>query len=223
MDNSWIKLYRKSKLNEIMRDTVAWTLFTWILMSVDKETGKMRTGRYLLAESLGQTPSTIRNALQRLEKKHRVIWTTSGTASRTGIATEITVSGWDKYQSTEDVRTTNRTASRTEEGQAEDTYTRRENKERDIEKEKTLSPEPRIGKQDKPENHRAFLVSIPEKNIAALVAEFRVTPEQVRQKGKDLEYYCRAHGKKYKDYMAFLENAVKKDFGVRTEQNWSYT
>jgi hypothetical protein len=112
MKDTWIKIYRKASTHRIMRDPVAWTLFSYLLMMVDRETGSYTTGRIYLAEILGLPQSTIRNALHRLEKKYLVI-----TTNRTTKYTEIIVSNWAKYQQ-DNIHEDN---GRTTGGQREDT------------------------------------------------------------------------------------------------------
>lgn len=92
-NNSWIKLYRKAKDNDIMRDPTAWFLFSWILLSVQKDTGKWKVGRFMLADMLGIKSTTIYKTLKRLEKKYKVV-----TLSSNNRFTEITVLQWAKYQ-----------------------------------------------------------------------------------------------------------------------------
>lgn len=94
---------------------------------------------------------------------------------------------------------------------------------KEVKKEKTPSLEPSKGKQEKPEQSMSFLESIPEGDIAALCKEYAATPEQIRKKGRDLVNYCKAKGKVYRDYRAFLSNALDRDFGVRKPGTWSYT
>lgn len=97
MDNTWIKFYRKSKDNGIMKDHLAWTLFSWILLSVDRKTGRYSTGRFQLAEALKAKPPTIQKALGRLSKKYKMVSTKSNNKF-----TEISVLNWAKYQLGED-------------------------------------------------------------------------------------------------------------------------
>lgn len=96
MDTSWIKLYRKARDNDIMRDPVAWTLFCYILMTVHRDTGSMKTGRIYLSAILKIDQSTIYKALKRLSQKYNLIDTLVTTKY-----TEIIVSKWSIYQNTD--------------------------------------------------------------------------------------------------------------------------
>lgn len=73
----------------------------------------------------------------------------------------------------------------------------------------------RIKELNKLERHIDFLLNIPDEVIKDFSKEFNVYEQGIRGKGTDLYNYCKAKGKLYKDYKAFLRNAVKKDFGLR--------
>lgn len=61
----------------------------------------------------------------------------------------------------------------------------------------------------------SFLRKIPKEIVDEMVLKFKVEPEQVKLKAETLADYCDSKGRKYKDYMAFLRNALRKDFGER--------
>lgn len=90
----WVKLYEKSKKNGIMKDHTAWALFTWLLISVNKDTGKMSFGRFQISDELGIKPNTVYKVVQRLEKKYGVI-----IINRQTNYTEVQIVKWAKYQS----------------------------------------------------------------------------------------------------------------------------
>lgn len=73
---------------------------------------------------------------------------------------------------------------------------------------------------DKPQNHFSYLENIPEEDLNEFTFRFDASKHQVKSKGEDLANYCRANGKtqKYKDFKAFLVNALKKDFKELTEK-----
>ena len=96
MDKTWVKLYRKARDNEIMTDPVAWLLFSYILMSVNRETGSMKTGRIYLSAMLKIKQGTIYKALKRLSEKYHLVTTVVTTKY-----TEIIVSKWALYQNME--------------------------------------------------------------------------------------------------------------------------
>jgi len=125
-DLSWIKLYRKAKQNDIMRDPVAWFLFSWILLSVNKETGEWKIARSVLAELTGLKQSTIYDGLKRLEEKFKLT-----TAIPTANYTKIRVSKWSIYQPNKDITDRSTDSRPTSNRQQTDTYQdkRIENKE----------------------------------------------------------------------------------------------
>ncbi len=70
-------------------------------------------------------------------------------------------------------------------------------------------------KRESRENSLAFLEDLPEEQIIEITTKYKCTDVQLRDKADTLRNYCLSHGKRYKDYRAFLLNAVKKDFGPR--------
>ena len=68
---------------------------------------------------------------------------------------------------------------------------------------------------NKEEHSLEFLMNLPESVIKEFSDKFNCYETEIRGKAEDLYNYCLAHGRKYKNYKAFLRNAVKKDFGIR--------
>jgi len=63
----------------------------------------------------------------------------------------------------------------------------------------------------------SFLSEIPEKDLRELYEKYEASATQIKRKAEDLKNYCLAKGKVYKNYRAFLENALQKDFGRRLQ------
>lgn len=63
-----------------------------------------------------------------------------------------------------------------------------------------------------------FLEKIPAKVLSELHERYNASELDIQGKADDLLNYCRAKGREYKNYKAFLENALKKDFGLLTEE-----
>lgn len=61
-----------------------------------------------------------------------------------------------------------------------------------------------------------FLKQIPANDLEELFKRIQATRTQIQEKADDLYNYCQAKGRVYKNYKAFLINALKRDFGVRT-------
>jgi hypothetical protein len=191
MNDTWVKLYRKINMNAIMRDPVALQLWIWILTNADRKTGTVEFRRYPVARELDVNPNTLYSALKRLISVYKTVNNSSTTNGTT-----ISVSNWDKYQSTQ----TEEKPSSTSHQQAinnDSIYTRRENKETRIYKE------------------RDYLSEIPLTDIDEFTRDYTCSPAQVKSKAEDLLNYCKAKNKRYSDYKAFLRNALKKDFGKR--------
>lgn len=123
-EETWIKLYRKASDHELIQDHLAWVLFTWLLLRVDRKTGSIKIGRYDLARFIKAKPITLYRALTRLERKHKVV-----TRRVTPKYTEISVLKWYKYQSNETASNTSGNISVTPDEHRGNTYTRIENKE----------------------------------------------------------------------------------------------
>jgi hypothetical protein len=94
MDKSWIKLYRKAKENKVMQDMQAWFLFSWILLSVNKDTGEWDVGRIKLANLCGLSQSSVYRTLKKLEEKYQLLKIISNNKYST-----IRVVKWASYQS----------------------------------------------------------------------------------------------------------------------------
>lgn len=89
----WIKLYRKTLENGILKDHTSWVIFSWLLLKVDRKTGKKITGRFWASSELGMKPTTFYKSLMRLQNKWNMV-----TLRVTGKYTEISLVNWDKYQ-----------------------------------------------------------------------------------------------------------------------------
>ncbi len=107
MNNTFVKLFRKLKDHEIMRDSTATHIFIWILISVDYKTGTMISGRFWASSLLGVNPNTYHKALQRLEKKYDLV-----TLSSNNKNTVILVKNWHKYQGDGNTTDTNKVTTK---------------------------------------------------------------------------------------------------------------
>ena len=68
MENQgWIKLHRKILQNDqLFRSAHTFTLWCWILLNADRETGKVTVGRYMLSQWLKIKPTTVYQTLLRM-------------------------------------------------------------------------------------------------------------------------------------------------------------
>ena len=65
----------------------------------------------------------------------------------------------------------------------------------------------------------SYLQNIPQTDVTEFVHRFELTEKQLTSKAEDLVNYCKQHGVRYKNYKAFLFNAVKKDFKTRSQKS----
>lgn len=192
-DLTYIKLYRKSKQNPLMRDQLAWMVFSWIMLSVDYQTGKMLCGRFWGAEWFSLNPSTFYSVLKRLDKKYNVIKLNSNNKN-----TEICVINWAKYQQDNLLQQQSNNKVTTNQQQSN---TNQEVK--NIRK-----------KEDTPYN--------PPLDVLEEIAErYGVPLAFVKFQLETLQNYIASSGKIYKDPTAALRNFVLRDAKKITERRQS--
>jgi len=202
-DKSWIKLYRKIKEKGWYQNSKYVHLWVHILFRANHEEkefmfngsihktkrGEFITGRKALSSETGIAESTIEDILKLFENEGQI------QQQKNNKFRLITVLNYEKFQDKQQPANNQPTSSQ----QPADT-----NKNLRIKELKNNT-----------ERHIDFLLNIPEEVIKDFSKEFNVYEQGIRGKGKDLYNYCKAKGKLYKDYKAFLRNAVKKDFGLR--------
>lgn len=69
--------------------------------------------------------------------------------------------------------------------------------------------------KDKETAALAYLTSIPIEDLSELTKKYDASSAQVKRKAEQMANYCAAKGKAYKNYRAFLENGLDRDFGRR--------
>lgn len=67
-------------------------------------------------------------------------------------------------------------------------------------------------KRDTPHAHMSYLENIPEEDMQYFMKKLGISKSDISSKADDLNNYCKAKGKKYNNYKAFLENALKRDY-----------
>lgn len=128
----WVKLYEKLMKSAVYKDTHAKNLLIHLLLKAQWQSntyktifkmseitlsaGQIVTGRYKLARELGESPSTLRNALKRLKELYQIVDYTSDSKR-----TIVTILKWDTYQSKEIEKDSTKDSGRTAGGQREDT------------------------------------------------------------------------------------------------------
>lgn len=115
MDNQgWIKLHRKLADHDILKDATSLQIFIWLLLNVDRQTGKYITGRFVAAQVLGMKPRTFHKALsERLQHRYDLV-----TLSSDNKKTIIYLKNWDKYQILSDTHSDTKVTTK---GQQSDT------------------------------------------------------------------------------------------------------
>ena len=190
-DKSWIKLYRKIIDHDVFQDARAFQLFIWLLISVDRNTGKIKTGRFWLSEILKVNPNTLKDVTKRLDKKYKIITTHS-----TNRYTEISLLNWSKYQSRV-VPTPQEITNETPTEHQQNT-TNQEVKNKRI---KNLSP-------IIPLNKYSHLEDIHDDDLQDISTNYNVPMYLVKLQHEQLTNYCESSGKKYKNYKSALRNFV---------------
>lgn len=201
MNNGWIKLHRMILDKPLWEDQNATRVFFWILMNVDYQTGIGTFGRTQIARGTGLKNSTVYKVATRLQEKYQVLSIKSNNHF-----SEISVLNWAKYQQgDQEVASTVQEKEHVTSKESSTIKEYKEIKNKEIKKESI----------EKENLSFSYLENIPEQDVEYFVQTWDLTKSQLQIKAEQLADYCRAHNRKYKDYKAFLRNAVSKDFKVR--------
>lgn len=106
MHRGWVKLWRRAMDSPVFKSPELWHLFSYCLMMADHEpyraifggkqvdfpSGTFITGRFVLAERLGLSPSTVRNRLVKC-RDYGLVDTKSDNKR-----TVVTICNWERYQ-----------------------------------------------------------------------------------------------------------------------------
>lgn len=74
-----------------------------------------------------------------------------------------------------------------------------------------------IGKKDTALSSKKYLLEIPEEDILEFRGKYEASSGQIKRKAEQMHNYCESKGKVYKNYRAFLENGLDKDFGRKAK------
>lgn len=69
--------------------------------------------------------------------------------------------------------------------------------------------------REKPESSISYLENIPDTDFKQFLQDYQITAKDILKKKDELLFYCKRNGKTYKDYKAFLQGALLRDFGKR--------
>jgi len=213
--DGFIFLHRKILENPIAQNpTIAWLWITLLLLAnhqnhkiiwnkeeITIKRGQLLTGRKQLSQQTGIPETTIERHLDYLAKNGHQI-----EQQKTNKFRIITILNWDTYQK--------RTPKRTTNGQQMDTYNK-------VNKVNNTTTTTQTG--DTPPSQLAYLTNIPIQVKDELIARFILSEKELRDKAESLFLYCQSKGRVYKNYHAFLLNALKRDFKEREEPKKSWT
>lgn len=77
--------------------------------------------------------------------------------------------------------------------------------------------EKKKNREEKSTARQSYLSEIPSPDLEELREKYDASATQIKRKAEELHNYCLAKGKIYKNYRAFLENALQRDFGRRLQ------
>lgn len=66
-------------------------------------------------------------------------------------------------------------------------------------------------REEKPQASVKFLEKLPDDVLQELSQKYKISKRGIQSKATDLLLYCKSRDKRYKNYQAFLENALRKD------------
>lgn len=195
MNDTWVKLFRKiENKGWLKRDHNAFIVFSWLLIKVDRFSGKYSLGRNYCKE-VGMKPSTFWMTLQRLVRCGAIDMVSNNKYS------EVQIVKWGYYQNPQDRNNNPYNNKITTKQQPDDTKQEIRNKELRIKRESPLT----------------YLLNIPLEDIQEFTTKFQCTDRQIKHKAEQLYDYCQSKGKEYQDYKAFLRKAISQDFGERVK------
>lgn len=162
--------------------------------------GKCTAGNEVLAQLANCQVKGVQNGLTRLEKQGYIVRTYKDESKRIRKEIKTTIS-FKKVSLNEDTVSSN---EGTQVSSNED-------------QKKKILKKKREG-ESTPKKSFKYLSQIPEEDLNEFEENYNASKSQVIGKAEDLKNYCESHGKRYKNYKSFLANALKKDFGKRTEE-----
>ncbi len=207
MNQGWISLHRKLKDNPIYRNSVAVHIWVECLLRAahkrqefysKREKVVLQPGQFLMGyKEFGETIGISKTATYYWMK----ILSDEGLIEHasTTKGTVVTIENWARYQSVDHGKNTERTRK--------EPYNNVNNvNKREIESEISFKEERKT---------RGYLLSIPKDDIQRLTSKYQIMEKQIVRKGEELHDYVVSKGKIYKNYFAFLQGAIRRDFGYR--------
>jgi hypothetical protein len=206
MNEGWVKLHRKGLESSIFVNNIYWKVWCWCLLRANHENSTVPIGtvdypvkssQFITSRSNGASECHIseqnwKSAMGYLKSTSRI------TSKSTNKFTIVTILKWNSYQQTNQQTNQQVTSSQPASNQQVTTDNNDKNDKND---KKEINPHSKID----------FLLNIPLKELQGISIKLGVNQGFVASKAEDLYNYCKAKGKVYKDYYAFLLNAVKRD------------
>jgi hypothetical protein len=201
INNGWIKLHRNLKDWGWRSDANTFNVFINLLLEanftpntwkgIKVQPGQLIFGRKEFSKKIGVSEQSIRTALKHLKSTNEI------TIKSTNKYSLISINNWETYQSINQLTNQQLTSN-----QPATNHTIRNKEYKNIKRESKLT----------------YLLNIPQNDLEQITNDFELTVKQLQAKGETLHSYCLAHGKKYKNYRAFLLKAIRKDFKKRPER-----
>lgn len=205
--SSWIKLYRQITNSEFWfaeRFTKAQAWIDLLLLANHAPTtcfirgievrvvrGQLAYAQTTLADRWKWNERTVKHFLKLLEDRKMIQFNSDN------ITTVITIQNYNSYQKS----TEQTTYQNTEQSKNRIQTNKNDNNDKD--------------NNIQVRHDKNYLLQVPLSDLQVLIKTYRVTEAEVKQKAEELFNYCEAKGKSYKDYRAFLVNALLRKFGRR--------
>lgn len=184
--SEYIKLYQSLIDHPVFTDHKALVVFVYYMLLANK-IGKGRVGRYSGAKATGMKPMAFYKVQKRLEEKYEIVKHESNKYH-----TEFTILHWRKYQNSGTGLATGLGTG--ENPQVEDVSGTE------------LGTE--LGTHNKNYIYSS-IKSLTNEDLLELAKKYQISLTSTKSVLDDLENYCQAHGKQYKNYKSALNNFIK--------------
>jgi len=220
-DNGWIKLHRKIINTSwyYKRSTVVHLFihllikanhqenkFFWNGKEITIKRGEFITGLNKLSEETGISIQSIRTALTILKSTNTI------TIKSTNKFSIIQIVNYDQYQSEEEKLTSKLTSKVTNNQQTTNKQLTTNKNDKNDKNEKNIYI------LEREYTSINYLIKIPQEDLYEFYSIYQASKEEIIRKAEQLYNYCQAHGKRYKNYKAFLRNALERDFKRRPQR-----
>lgn len=205
----WIKLHKKLTVWEWYSDINTTRLFIHCLLKAnysDKKwhgilikKGSFITSLQKLSQQTGLGVQSVRTSLERLKSTGEL------TSKTTNKYTVVTIQSYKDYQTTNTLANKQLTNKQQTTNKQLTTTKKNKNKKEVIKKKKEYIYTAKIN----------YLLSIPEEDQKTLLEKFPISVGEIKALGERLHDYCLSSGKTYKDYSAFLRNAVRREYAPK--------